>query len=296
MNYVLSTMTLEDKIKMQLIFKENGKRIPKQERVTFWLDRLLYADDIALLATSKEELRKKMNIVNSTFAKYGLIISAEKTEWMAFNENKFVNDTITLDDGKTLKKVEEFTYLGSIFTPDCSSQADIENRIKLAHLAIKPLNGLLWSKKVPRNRKKRLFMAFVFPVLTYACETWTLTGGEKTEKTGLRKMLNVVWMKWMRRIYGCTILDKIENEEILETVGEEKLTKKILDRQNKYAGHCYRFPPDRISKLIITASLPSQTKKFMHGRNSWRKQVFTHVQGKSDSDVKIAFERKEKER
>ena len=59
-----------------------------------------------------------MNILNETFAKYGLIVSGEKTEYIVSNE-ECKEETVTLRDGKKLKRVNEFVYLVSVFTSDC---------------------------------------------------------------------------------------------------------------------------------------------------------------------------------
>ena len=152
MNYVLDTMDLDDKIKLITMFTENGEKIEPENQTTFLMDRLLYADDIALLATTKTALQKKLNTINQTFLRHGLLMSGEKTEWMTFNDI-FKEEEIALEDGKKLKRVNEFIYLGSVFASDCKCDADINRRIKLTHLAIRPLNGLLWSNKLSRKRK-----------------------------------------------------------------------------------------------------------------------------------------------
>ena len=49
---------------------------------------LLYADDIVLLSTNIVELQNIIEIYNETFIRFGLQISVEKTETMAFNVNE----------------------------------------------------------------------------------------------------------------------------------------------------------------------------------------------------------------
>ena len=203
-------------------------------------ERLLYADDIALLASTKESLRDKLNEMNEIFLKHGLFISAQKTEWMVFNES-FQEDSITISDGKEFKRVDEFIYLGSVFTSDCKSDKDIERRLKLANAAASGINSLLWSPRISRIKKVRLIFCFVYPVLSYGCETWAINAMYKQK-------LNVQWMKWMRRCYGCTIFDKIRNEKILKKLFPDDEAKQnnmmgiISERQDRYIGHVLIAP------------------------------------------------------
>ena len=281
MNYVLDTMDLDDKIKLITMFTENGEKIEPENQTTFLMDRLLYADDIALLATTKAALQKKLNTINQAFLRHGLLMSGEKTEWMVFND-AFKKEEIMLEDGKKLNRVNEFIYLGSVFTPDCKCDEDVNRRIKLAHIAIRPLNGLLWSNKLSRKRKVKLIKCFCYPILSYSCECWTLTAPAK-------KLLNVVWMKFMRRCYGVTLLDRVRNQDILDTLEEDNLVDIIADRRQRFAAHCYRMGTDRVTKRILTASYPEQNQKFISGWNSWRKQTFGELKGLTNAEVKGYF-------
>ena len=49
------------------------------------LRMLLYADDIVLLCNDRDELSEIVKIYDKTFARFGLNISTDKTETMAFN-------------------------------------------------------------------------------------------------------------------------------------------------------------------------------------------------------------------
>ncbi|MAJ97613.1 MAG: hypothetical protein CMI56_03315 [Parcubacteria group bacterium] len=95
LNYVLSQMSVNDLTKLLTLFEMNGTKITDPQKILeYAIERLLYADDIALLASTKESLRDKLNEMNEIFLKHGLFISAQKTEWMVFNES-FQEDSIT---------------------------------------------------------------------------------------------------------------------------------------------------------------------------------------------------------
>ena len=120
-------------------------------------------------------------------------------------------------NGKKIKRVDSFIYLGSLFTADSKSEKDVERRIQLANIAVGRINSLLWSPRVTKAKKSRLIMCFVYPVISYACETWAL-------KVTTKKILDVIWMKWMRRCAGVSIADKIRNVDILEDLNQIPLS------------------------------------------------------------------------
>ena len=129
-------------------------------------------------------------------------------------------------------------------------------------------------------------MCFVYPVISYACETWAL-------RVTTKKILDVIWMKWMRRCAGVSIADKIRNVDILEDLNQIPLSKRIEERQLKYAGHVFRMEENRSARLVLTASLPEQNQFIHRGRDmSWRRQVLEQLAGKEEQEVKKLFEKK----
>ena len=79
---------------------------------------ILYADDIALLCNSIDELAEIVNIYDKTFTRFGLKISAGKTETMAFNvpEDIKARPSLFSIGDVPIKNVRKFKYLGHIIT------------------------------------------------------------------------------------------------------------------------------------------------------------------------------------
>ena len=82
------------------------------------LRMILYADDIALLCSDIDELAEIVNIYDRTFSRFGLKISASKTETMAFNVPEHIKASPSLISiGETpIKNVRKFKYLGHMTT------------------------------------------------------------------------------------------------------------------------------------------------------------------------------------
>ena len=57
---------------------------------------ILYADDIVLLCDNVNELSEIVKIYDATFSRFGLKISTDKTETMAFNVDEEIKSKTTL--------------------------------------------------------------------------------------------------------------------------------------------------------------------------------------------------------
>ena len=74
------------------------------------LRKMMYADDLAIIAESKQDLHEVLEEWKGVFEKLGLRISLEKTEvmWVGHQREEL---NIRLD-GKEIKQVDGFVYLG----------------------------------------------------------------------------------------------------------------------------------------------------------------------------------------
>ena len=91
----------------------------------------------------------------------------DKTEFVCFKKK---GDISTLD-GKPLKPVEQFTYLGSYIS---FTESNVNTRIAKAWLTTNKLS-VIWKSELYDKLKRKLFQAVVISVLLYGCTTWTLT-------------------------------------------------------------------------------------------------------------------------
>lgn len=73
--------------------------------------------------------------------------------------------------------------------------AKIRNRIMKGNRTLYALHETMKSKLIQRNAKVAIYKTLIRPVVTYGCETWTLT--KKTED-----ILAMFERKVLRRIYG----------------------------------------------------------------------------------------------
>ena len=105
--------------------------------------------------------------------KFGLKLNIKKTKIMASGPI-----TSWQIDGKTMKTVKDFIFLGSKITVDDDCSHEIKRRFLLARKAMTNLDSVLKSRDITLLTKVHIVKAMVFPVVMYGCESWTI---KKTE-------------------------------------------------------------------------------------------------------------------
>ena len=76
-------------------------------------------------------------------------------------------------NGQNLEKVKQFCYLGSLVTEDSRSCREVRRRIALGKEALNKKKDLM-QKSLSLHLRKRLVKVFVWSVVLYGSETWTL--------------------------------------------------------------------------------------------------------------------------
>ena len=140
------------------------------------ISNLRYADDTTLMAESEEELKSLLTKVKEESEKVGLQLNIQKTKIMASGPI-----TSWEIDGKTVEKVSDFILGGSKITADGDCSNEIKRCLLLARKFMTNLDSILKSRNITLPTKVRLVKAMVFPVVMYACESWTIKKADSEE-------------------------------------------------------------------------------------------------------------------
>ncbi|KAL3881446.1 hypothetical protein ACJMK2_027888 [Sinanodonta woodiana] len=103
------------------------------------MDDLDFADDLALLSHTQQQMQEKTSIVADNSASLGLHINRRKSK--VFKTNASSNTPITVE-GDALEEVDSFTYLGSILDKQGGTDADVKTRIGKARAAFHQLKNI----------------------------------------------------------------------------------------------------------------------------------------------------------
>ena len=125
--------------------------------------------------------------------KVGLKLNIQKMKIMASDPT-----TSWEIDGETVETVSDFILGGSKITADGYCSHEIKRRLLLGRKIMTNLNSILKSRDITLPTKVRLVKAMVFPVVMYACESWTVKKAERQRINGFelwcwRRLLRVPW-------------------------------------------------------------------------------------------------------
>ena len=137
------------------------------------INNFRYADDITLMAESKEELKSLLMEVKEDSEIVGLKLNIQKTKIMAFGPI-----TSWQIDGETTETVTDFILGGPKITTDGDCSHEIKRRLLLGRKVMINLDSMLKTRDVTLSTKVRLVKAMVFRVVMDACETWTTKKAE----------------------------------------------------------------------------------------------------------------------
>ena len=77
-------------------------------------------------------------------------------------------------DGETVETVSDFILGGSKITADGGCSHEIKRHLFLGRKVMTNLDSILKSRDITLPTKVRLVKAMVFPVVMYACYSWTV--------------------------------------------------------------------------------------------------------------------------
>ena len=203
------------------------------------LTNIRYADDTVLIAESENKLQLLLQSLNDKCREYGMKLNESKTKVMVLDGGG-TNERININvQGRMLEQIEGYSYLGSWI--DRGGKCDKEVRRRIGNAKSVFLNSKeMFKSSISRYTKKRLIDCYVFSVLTYGCEAWTLT-------RDIIKRIDAFEMWIYRRMLGVTYRDRVTNVEVLRRMDcTLSFVERIAKRKMKYAGHLMRGSSGRL--------------------------------------------------
>lgn len=209
-----------------------------------------YADDIDIIARSKQHLEDSYTRIANAAGTMGLKVNISKTKFMKSSRTPHQSNNIRIGD-VDFESVQDFTYLGSSVNTNNDVTLEIKRRIMLANRTLFGLSKILRSKFVRRNTKLKIYKTLIIPVLMYGAESWTLSVAHK-------KMLEVFERRILRMIFG-PVCDREEwriryNHELYRLYNDLGIVKRIRKQQLRWLGHVKRMQPNEPPRKIAFAS------------------------------------------
>ena len=226
------------------------------------VSRLLFADDLALLASSQQDLQCALDRFAAESELAGMKVSTKKTEVMVIS--RLAVDCTLHVSGVQLQQVEKFKYLGSWFASDGRLDRELDSRINLSSVVLRELWSVMGSARLSTEAKLAIYKSLFRPILTYGHESWIMT-----ERT--RSRVQAAEMRFLRRIFGVTRMDQVRNTLIREAINVEPLLLWVEKSQLRWRGHVERMSSERLVKLIFVAE-PEGRRPVGRPRTRWKDQ------------------------
>ena len=160
---------------------------------------LLFADDMAILGNSPEDLQKSLDLLKSYCDLWGLEVNIDKTKVMVFRKRGLIrNNEIWFYDNIPLEIVNDFNYLGVSFNYTGSFAL---NQSVLTGKGLKAMYVLMNYLKKYNFKPKvycQLFDAFVGSILSYGCEVWGFCKSKEIER---------IQLKCLKSLFKCEACD-----------------------------------------------------------------------------------------
>ncbi|TWW73181.1 hypothetical protein D4764_15G0005750 [Takifugu flavidus] len=179
------------------------------------ISSLLSADDVVLLAPSNRDLQQMLGRFATECEAAGMRISTSKSESL-FLARKKVECLLRVGE-EVLPQVEEFKYLGILFTSEGRMERGIDRRIGAASAVMRALNqSVVVKKELSRKAKLSIYRSIYIPVLTYGHQRWVMT-----ERT--RSRIQAAEMSFLPREARLSVRDRVRSSDIREGLGVEPL-------------------------------------------------------------------------
>ena len=201
----LFTASLQDAIINEIDWENRGINIDDE-----YLSYLIFADDIILFTKSPEELQSMLMDIHIASKPVGLNMHFGKSKVML---NDHTTKSPVIVNGKVIEEVDRYVvYLGKTVTNNGDLLPEIKRRICLGWTAFGKVDNIMRSRKISMKMKRKVFNEYIFPVMTYRCETWTLNNGMIDKLAVARRKMECITL-------GITLRDQKHSNWIRQKTG-----------------------------------------------------------------------------
>ena len=212
---------------------------------TVALSHLLFADDLAVFASSSDDLQRALDRFGAECGVASMKVNAAKTEVLVVSREP-VQCALHVS-GAQLKQVERFKYLGVEFACDGKWDGELDRRIASAGAVMRQLSrGVLGKRELSREAKLAIYRSIYVPTLTYGHELWVLT-----ERT--RSRVQAAEMRFLRRVAGRSLLERVRSTDTRAELAVEPLLLQVERGQMRWLGHVLRMGEDRLVRRVLDA-------------------------------------------
>jgi hypothetical protein len=177
---------------------------------------LLYADDLVLIADSKEQLQEMMNTTTELLQQWRFVVSARKTQVVAFGrgETRSLKDRVWQIGNETVHDVWSCKYLGLIFEKGGLWNKMQDKNLDKAKAEYKRLYQVGFGDSgLQVGQSAFLWDLFTKPKMLYGAKVWTCNS--ETALFDLEKFQ----IQGARKVFGKRAMSTVIGEAALGDLG-----------------------------------------------------------------------------
>ncbi|CAN9506880.1 unnamed protein product [Ophioblennius macclurei] len=201
-----SSFSWRSTVRILWIMDRISRRSRGEEGVEFGgqgISSLLFGDDVVLLASSSRDLQLSLGWFAAESEAAGMQISTSKSEAMVLSRKRV--DCLLHVGEEVLPQVEEFKYLGILFTSEGRMEQEVDRRIGAASTVMRTLNrSAVMKKELSRKAKLSICRSIYVPTLTYGHELWVMT-------ERMRSRVQAAKMSFLCRVAGLSLRDNVRS-------------------------------------------------------------------------------------
>ena len=216
-----------------------------------WLDTthsLLLMDDTVIIATSRQAMEDKLNLLKQSSDEIGMTIHPTKSQFLCVNSQD--TSSFHLDDVE-VSHTEQYMYLGTPITTGCITQhVELHLARKASHM-FKFNAFLMKNSDAPFPVKRTVWESALKSALFYSCETWLTSDLRSCEK---------VYMSTLKSLLG--VRQTTCHDLVLVELGLGDAKSYIRQRQTVFLHKLLARPSyaDSIVAKVISLAMEARTK------------------------------------
>jgi hypothetical protein len=163
-----------------------------------------------------------------------------------------------------------------MLTDQNSIQEVIKCRLKLENACYYSVQNLLSSRLLSKNLEIKIYRTIILPVVSYGCETWSLTLREKRRPSVFENRV-------LRRVFGpkrdeVTVeWRNLHNEELNDLYFLPNIVRVVKSRRMRWAVHVARMEENRVVHRVLVGK-PEGKRLLGRPRRIWEDNIKMDLQ------------------
>ena len=239
-------------------FSEKITSSPKWNKIGFKIGGqrvkdINYADDKVLTAETPQQLQQMVTRLDTDSKKSDMSMNTKKTKVMVISKTATKNPLRIVLNDMALEQVNRYPYLGVQITSDGRDEIEIKHRIGLAKQAFNNYASVLRNRKMKLPLRRRILHCYVWTVLRYGSETWTIT-------KYVEKRVNDFELWCYRKMQRISWTERVRNEDVLKRIGikETILLNHIKEAKSRFVE---KMKTEDIFKTAMQGKIPGKSSR-----------------------------------